>query len=1005
MRGNSVFRASVVAAALLAAPMASARVWYVNTAATLTHDGSSFAHGFTRIQDGINAAAVNDHVDVAQGTYVENLHTNKGLSLNGGFSGADDGSLSDPIAHHTFVDGGGSAAVYVAETTGEVGLFGLTIQNGAGTTSGGKKIGGGVALIGADAIVDNCIFRFNTVPTASGYGGAICSSGGSLIVERSTFTTNKADLGGAIAVLANSFAETVQTSLFDGNTFSTNATSQGGAVYVEAISFEGHIASNVFQNNSADFGGAIDLNHSNNQTISDNTFTSNSAQPLGDAGALLIEHSDPVTVTRNVFTSNTAQSYGGAVYSDTAGAASVAINSNAFINNTCSSSAFSGISGGALVIDGAFLVNNTIVGNNHSAVSIAGPSYTANNIIAFNGGGISKDSSVLPGPLHSNDVFGNSTDYVNITDATGISGNTSADPLLVNRAAGDLHLLGTSPCIDSGNTDDSLAFGGPRDFDVETRIAGAAVDIGADEFLPTLVFITQPGSGRPGQLLNPEPVVAMQDRGGNLLPLSGVPIFINSIPLSAPLTGTTTVNTVNGVATFTDLTFGKASKGDKLEAFSSSASVIAENAISLPFDILLQRSFVKTTGDDTKDGSSWADAKQTISSAFTLTSGPDAEVWVATGTYTGPLSVPTGITLFGGFDGTETLLSQRNAKSRATVVNGGGGTAAVRFTSGSGNGIDGFRITGGIGFPVTDISFLTTHREGGGVYVNNASPRITNNLITANSATIGGGIAVDSGHPFIGYNTISFNTAAATPSLAGLGGGVVLDGSGETLADNLIFGNAATGQTTGGGGSAGSALVIGNPANARGGPHDVHNNTFVNNQSPATHGDIVLYSGTPSFVNNIVNNHAAIEKIAGSPTFNHNDYIPGLAVTNQLPNIAGSNGNINQAVSYVNAAGNNYHLTSGSTLKDIGDVSVIDPGETDVDLEPRVMGAGVDLGADEVTVPYSLADANIALAIAGGLQTATLIDRLRLDRDLPAGIDVADAVRIIRKATGLDANP
>ena len=61
------------------------------------------------------------------------------------------------------------------------------------------------------------------------------------------------------------------------------------------------------------------------------------------------------------------------------------------------------------------------------------------------------------------------------------------------------------------------------------------------------------------------------------------------------------------------------------------------------------------------------------------------------------------------------------------------------------------------------------------------------------------------------------------------------------------------------------------------------------------------------------------------------------------------------------AAAGDFHLTAGSPLKDIGDNSVIRTGETDVDLEPRLMGTSVDIGADEITVPYTMADALSAL--------------------------------------------
>ncbi|MGB8984338.1 MAG: right-handed parallel beta-helix repeat-containing protein [Anaerolineales bacterium] len=60
-------------------------------------------------------------------------------------------------------------------------------------------------------------------------------------------------------------------------------------------------------------------------------------------------------------------------------------------------------------------------------------------------------------------------------DANGLAG---IDPLLVNPAAGDLHLQSSSPAIYRGQ---NLSESGTLDIDGQTRIQGAAIDLGADE--------------------------------------------------------------------------------------------------------------------------------------------------------------------------------------------------------------------------------------------------------------------------------------------------------------------------------------------------------------------------------------------------------------------------------------------------------------------------------------------------------------------------------------------
>lgn len=100
------------------------------------------------------------------------------------------------------------------------------------------------------------------------------------------------------------------------------------------------------------------------------------------------------------------------------------------------------------------------------------------------------------------------------------------------------------------------------------------------------------------------------------------------------------------------------------------------------------------------DGSSWAQAKKTISEAL-ATAGPGSEIWVAVGTYSESIELTTGVLVYGGFGGTETALSQRNVTDHLTTIDGstadGGGPAdhVVVMEGVTGTRLDGFTITGG----------------------------------------------------------------------------------------------------------------------------------------------------------------------------------------------------------------------------------------------------------------------------------------------------------------------
>jgi hypothetical protein len=60
------------------------------------------------------------------------------------------------------------------------------------------------------------------------------------------------------------------------------------------------------------------------------------------------------------------------------------------------------------------------------------------------------------------------------------TGNINADPLFVDAATGDLHILAGSPCVDAGNTA-AIPAGLVTDLDGNARVFGAAVDMGAYE--------------------------------------------------------------------------------------------------------------------------------------------------------------------------------------------------------------------------------------------------------------------------------------------------------------------------------------------------------------------------------------------------------------------------------------------------------------------------------------------------------------------------------------------
>jgi ribonuclease BN (tRNA processing enzyme) len=102
------------------------------------------------------------------------------------------------------------------------------------------------------------------------------------------------------------------------------------------------------------------------------------------------------------------------------------------------------------------------------------------------------------------------------------------------------------------------------------------------------------------------------------------------------------------------------------------------------------------------DGRTWRTALRTVQAALEQAGSGD-EIWVARGTYHpgdgsdrgATFQLKAGVALCGGFAGTESNLSQRDARKNATILDGRGVHHVV--TGADGAVLDGFTITGGNG--------------------------------------------------------------------------------------------------------------------------------------------------------------------------------------------------------------------------------------------------------------------------------------------------------------------
>ncbi|MDO8971586.1 MAG: hypothetical protein Q7U74_12905, partial [Saprospiraceae bacterium] len=84
-----------------------------------------------------------------------------------------------------------------------------------------------------------------------------------------------------------------------------------------------------------------------------------------------------------------------------------------------------------------------------------------------------------------------------------------------------------------------------------------------------------------------------------------------------------------------------------------------------------QTLYVNLNATGSANGLSWANAFVSLDAALAV-SAPGQEIWVSAGTYK-PVSsflLQTGVSLYGGFSGTETALNQRNPNLNVTTLSG-----------------------------------------------------------------------------------------------------------------------------------------------------------------------------------------------------------------------------------------------------------------------------------------------------------------------------------------------
>lgn len=204
------------------------------------------------------------------------------------------------------------------------------------------------------------------------------------------------------------------------------------------------------------------------------------------------------------------------------------------------------------------------------------------------------------------------------------------------------------------------------------------------------------------------------------------------------------------------------------------------------------------------DGSNWASAMNRLDMAVYMAQSGD-QVWVAKGKYlpstTGDRSksfiLQQGVAVYGGFDGTESALNQRNYELNETTLSGDLGNNdnysdadfsdvaenSYHVLIGANNAtVDGFTVAGG------NATGTAPHDRGGGLYNMSASPTLNNIRFLENRANYAGGGIYNGNGSSPQMHSFSFNGCFAQHA----GGGVYnTPGSNPSFSDGSLGYNSA----------------------------------------------------------------------------------------------------------------------------------------------------------------------------------------------------------------------
>ncbi len=278
------------------------------------------------------------------------------------------------------------------------------------------------------------------------------------------------------------------------------------------------------------------------------------------------------------------------------------------------------------------------------------------------------------------------------------------------------------------------------------------------------------------------------------------------------------------------------------------------------------------------------------------------QIWIAEGTYkpaklleaenarTASFSLLNNVALYGGFEGSETALDQRDWTAHETILSGDLGIQddisdnayTVVFCGDIiETTLDGITVIGGNAADMSSDSNGLERKSGGGI-LNVGILTVSNSIVSDNLAKFCGGGIYNAANLTVANSTVFANSA--------LNGGGIFSSGDLTIHDSTLSGNSATG--TGGGIislgnlTAVNIMVAENSAEDGGGLYTqgdnstIDNSTIMSNRSrgKTCYGGGIFTSGNLAVTNSIVSNNFTTSRVDGSKAYGGGVYNSGALV-------------------------------------------------------------------------------------------------------------------------------